>query len=58
MVIIKASRISESADLKISDSALAARIEVLCMDGRLESQGNLSKWRRGEVRLAGNLAEQ
>jgi len=51
MVIAKALRISGNKGFKTSDSALAARISALCMEGRLESEGNLSKWRRSEVRL-------
>lgn len=51
MVLGKARRLSESRGLESSYDALAARIAALCMEGRLESQGNVSKWRRGEVRL-------
>jgi hypothetical protein len=43
--------IAEKTNFKMSDGALAARIGVLCMEGRLESQGNLSRWRHSEVRL-------
>jgi Protein of unknown function len=52
MVIVKALRSSESGSKKISDSTVAARIDVLCREGRLESQGNLSNWRGSEVRLS------
>jgi hypothetical protein len=31
----------------------ARRIEALVQEGRLESQGNLKKWRSSEVRLRG-----
>jgi Protein of unknown function len=51
MVLGKARRLSESRGLEISYDAFADRIAELCMEGRLESQGNVSKWRRGEVRL-------
>ena len=51
MVLGKALRLSESRGLETSYAALASRISVLCVDGRLESQGNLSKWRYSEVRL-------
>jgi cAMP phosphodiesterase len=51
MVIVKVQKIAEKTDFKISDGALAARISALCTDGRLESQGNLSKWRYSEVRI-------
>ena len=51
MVIVKARMIAEKTNFKMSDSALAARINALCMEGRLGSQGNLSRWRHSEVRL-------
>ena len=51
MVLGKARRLSDSRGVEISYDALAARINTLCMEGRLESQGKVSKWRRGEVRL-------
>jgi hypothetical protein len=56
MVIVKALRSSESGGQNISDSTLAARIDALCRDGRLESQGNLSNWRGSEIRLSGQKA--
>jgi hypothetical protein len=51
MVLGKVRRLSGSRGLEISYDAFAARIIALCVEGRLESQGNVSKWRRGEVRL-------
>jgi hypothetical protein len=51
MVIIKAHKIAERTDFKTSDGALASRISAMCTDGRLELQGNLSRWRHSEVRL-------
>jgi len=51
MLIIKVQQIAEKTDFKTSDGALAFRASSLCADGRLESQGNLSKWRYSEVRL-------
>jgi hypothetical protein len=51
MVLGRARRLSESRGFETSYDALADRIAGLCMEGRLESQGNVSKWRRGEVRL-------
>jgi hypothetical protein len=53
LVIIRASHVSANSGFKTSDGELAARIEVLYKDGRLESLGNLSNWRRSEVRLPG-----
>lgn len=57
MVIIKAQKIAEKTDFKTSDGALAARISALCTDGRLELQGNLSRWRHSEVRLPAKVDE-
>jgi hypothetical protein len=51
MVIAKAMRRTEKEHVEIGDHVLAARIEALCNEGRLESQGNLSNWRHSEVRL-------
>jgi hypothetical protein len=58
MVIIKAQQIAEKTDLKTSDGAFASRIGALCTDGRLESQGNLSKWRYSEVRLPAKIDQK
>jgi hypothetical protein len=55
MVIIKARKMAEQANFKASDGALASRISALCTDGRLESQGNLSRWRYSEVRLPAKI---
>jgi hypothetical protein len=52
MVLGKARRLSESRGVETSYGALAARIAALCVEGRLDSQGNVSKWRRGEVRFS------
>ena len=51
MVLVKALRLSESRGFETNYDALAARISALCKAGRLESQGNLSRWRYSEVRL-------
>jgi hypothetical protein len=50
MVLGKARRLAESRGVETSYEALAARITALCTEGRIESQGDLSKWRRSEVR--------
>lgn len=55
MVLVKARRLSESRGFEISYDALAVRITALCMEGRLEAQGNLSKWRRSEVQLSAKV---
>jgi hypothetical protein len=51
MIIAKAQGVSENRHIKIDYDALASRIEALCEEGRVESQGNLSNWRHSEVRL-------
>jgi Protein of unknown function len=55
MVIVKAQKMAEKANFKTSDGALASRISALCTDGRLELQGNLSRWRYSEVRLPAKI---
>jgi hypothetical protein len=37
--------------LDVSFEDIAARIKALVQTGRLESQGNLDRWRHSEVRL-------
>ena len=49
MVIAKS---FDRLDMQIDADRLAARIEHLVRTGRLESQGNLSRWRYSEIRLA------
>ena len=51
MIIGKAHDVFESRRIEINEDALASRIEALCKEGRVESQGNLSNWRGSEVRL-------
>jgi hypothetical protein len=43
----------KAAGLPISGEAIAARIQDLVEDGRLEGAGDLRKWRHSEVRLKG-----
>lgn len=50
MVLGKALRLSEGTGSETSYGALASRIGALCKDGRLESAGNISRWRHSEVR--------
>ena len=40
----------------ITDEMFAARVQVLVDAGRLESQGDLRKWRHSEVRLNAEIA--
>ena len=41
----------EARSIPLSDEVIAARIQELAEAGRIESQGNLTKWRYSEVRL-------
>ena len=49
-IIWDAVKRSEELALGVRDEAFAARIQVLVEAGRLESQGDLRKWRHSEVR--------
>ena len=49
-IIWDAVKRSEELALGVRDEAFAARIHVLVEAGRLESQGDLRKWRHSEVR--------
>ena len=49
-IIWDAVKRSEELALGVRDEAFAARIQVLVEAGRLESQGDLRKWRHNEVR--------
>lgn len=49
-IIWDAVKRSEELALEVRDEAFAARIQVLVEAGRLESQGDLRKWRHSEVR--------
>jgi len=51
MVIAMTRMIAEETNFKISYGAPGVRIGALCRVGRLESRGNLSRWRHSEVRL-------
>src|SRR3954447_17073330 len=50
-VIWEAVKLSEERSLGVSDEMFAARVKVLVEADRLESQGDLRKWRHSEVRL-------
>lgn len=41
----------EKDGIRISDYAISGRIRALVDEGKLEAQGNLSRWRFSEVRL-------
>jgi tagatose-1,6-bisphosphate aldolase non-catalytic subunit AgaZ/GatZ len=41
----------KTRSIPLSDEVIAARIRELAEAGRIESQGNLTKWRYSEVRL-------
>ncbi len=49
-IIWDAVKRSDELDLGVRDEVFAARIQVLVEAGRLESQGDLRKWRHSEVR--------
>ena len=51
MTIVMASRLCEAREWQLGYEALGARIQYLADNGRIESQGDLSKWRHSEVRL-------
>jgi tagatose-1,6-bisphosphate aldolase non-catalytic subunit AgaZ/GatZ len=44
-------RTCKNRSIPLSDEVIAARIRELAEAGRIESQGNLCKWRYSEVRL-------
>jgi hypothetical protein len=56
MVLAKALRLSTSRGVEASYEVLAVRIAALCMEGQLESEGNLAEWRRSEVRLPAKVS--
>ena len=55
-IIWDAVKRSEELALGVRDEAFAARIQVLVEAGRLESQGDLRKWRHSEVRKEAGAA--
>jgi hypothetical protein len=50
-IIWDAVKRGEELALGVTDEMFAARIQTLVEAGRLESQGDLRKWRHSEVRL-------
>jgi hypothetical protein len=57
-VIWDAVKRSEEQALGITDEMFAARVKVLVEADRLESQGDLRKWRHSEVRLKAETADR
>jgi hypothetical protein len=51
MIIVTVSLECERNGINVSDDAIAAHIRSLVDDGKLQSQGNLSRWRHSEVKL-------
>jgi len=51
MVIEKSQRECEAKGIAATDDEIAVALIALCESGRLESQGDLTKWRHSEVRL-------
>jgi hypothetical protein len=43
--------VCDNDGIRISDYAISGRIRALVDEGKLEAQGNLSRWRHSEVRL-------
>jgi uncharacterized protein DUF3658 len=52
MILAKSLEWLQDEGAQVGPERLAARIESLVLAGRLESQGNLSRWRHSEIRLA------
>jgi hypothetical protein len=50
MVIAKVLRMSDDKGIETTDDAIAERIGALCVEGRLEFQGDISNWRHSELR--------
>ena len=57
MIITQAHDVFENRHIDIAYDVIASRIEALCEEGRIDSQGNLSNWRGSEVRLPQAPAE-
>jgi hypothetical protein len=55
-VILEAVTRGQKEGLGITDEMFAARVQVLVDADRLESQGDLRKWRHSEVRLKAEIA--
>ena len=51
-VIAKTLHKLEEAGLTVSNDEMTERVKALVAGGRLESQGDLDRWRFSEVRLA------
>ena len=51
MIIATAQNECGKNEIAITDDDLAARIETMVEDGRLDGQGDLSNWRASEVKL-------
>jgi hypothetical protein len=51
MIVGNVFQTCETRSIPLSDEVIAARIQELAEAERIESQGNLTKWRYSEVRL-------
>ena len=51
MIVGNVFQTCETRSILLSDEVIAARIQDLAEKGRIESQGDLTKWRYSEVRL-------
>ncbi len=54
MVLAKALRARENMGSPISAEELAARVEALVRNGKLEVRGNVQRWRESEIRIIGD----
>ena len=57
MIVTQAHAVFESKHIDIAYEVIGSRIEALCDEGRIDSQGNLANWRGSEVRLLQAPAE-
>lgn len=51
MIVGKALELTKARGWQLDEETLSARIQYLADNGRIDSQGDLSKWRHSEVRL-------
>ena len=58
MIIATAHNECEKNEIAITYDDLAARIETMVKDGRLDGQGDLSNWRASEVKLPKDKREK
>ena len=52
-VVARVGELCEAQKLRFDPDVVATRIATLVQDGNLEGLGDLTRWKRGEVRLLG-----